>query len=116
MCLNVTQKSEVTEDLECGVSVVAMYMEYEVGEQMVSVLEKQSHLFCKAKLAFQKYSSSCDVEGTSCCGEVGSRELIKPAKQANLGKTVMKWYKEQNFCTSTCIVLKDGFVFKNDRT
>ena len=40
MRLNVTQKSEVTEDLECGVSMVAMYMEYEVGEQMVSGIRK----------------------------------------------------------------------------
>ena len=80
------------------------------------VLEKQSHLFRKTKSAFQKYSSSCDVEETSCCAEGGSRELIKPAKQTNLGKTVMKCYKEQNFCTSTCIVLKDCFVFKNGRT
>ena len=70
------------------------------------VLEKQSHLFRKAK------SSSFDVEGTSCCSEGGSRELIKSAEQANLDKTVMKWYIEQHFCTSTCNVGKDCFVLK----
>ena len=38
--LNVTQTSEVTVKLECGVSMVAMCMEYGVEEQMVSGIEK----------------------------------------------------------------------------
>ena len=38
--LNVTQKSEVTDKLECGVSVAAMYMEYGVEEQMLSGIRK----------------------------------------------------------------------------
>jgi Holliday junction resolvase-like predicted endonuclease len=70
------------------------------------VLEKQSHLFLKAK------SSLFDVEGTSCCSEGGSRELIKPEKQANLDKTVMKWCIEQHFRTSTFTVRKDCFALK----
>jgi hypothetical protein len=82
--LNVTRKSAVTENLECGVSVAAMYMEYGVEEQMVSGIRKT-----KSPVSYSK-SSSCDVEGTSCCSEGGSRELIKPAKQADLGETVTK--------------------------
>ena len=38
--LNVTQTSEVTEKLECGVSMAAMCLEYGVEEQMVSGIRK----------------------------------------------------------------------------
>jgi hypothetical protein len=68
------------------------------------VLEKQSYLFHKAK-------SSFDVEGASCCSEGGSRELIKPSKQANLDKTVMKWYID-HFCNPHALLEKTVLSLK----